>query len=392
MPRNPKADALADEEMLSMDPPPLATRLIAWLIFAVFAVFVAVAVFVPIPETIRCRFVLVSEAGTDPIQARLLSVLQKVSVEEGQQVSAGEELFQLRSDEIRSWRTLQRNYEEDLRALLERVPKAEKSHEESVTIQQSVLAQAERELEFSRMRLANKQDLTGRMKELAEGGIISTVDLKSYELDLEQSQKELEVGGKIKEQAILALGRLETDRSRVRTEEQAEKMKLETRIQALNKQLSNCQDDIMQIVAPYDAVVISLAHRNAGSVVDEGQELCQLARLEGQPRARLHLNEDGLPRLESGQDVQFFFDAFPYQRYGTVDGELNWISPAAAATPEGPRFTGYAGLDRLKLNVGGIDKPLRVGMKGEARIRTGRRTLLEFAFEPLRQVRENLGR
>lgn len=375
-----------------MDPPRLATRLIGWLIVSIFAVFVCVAIFVPIPETIRCRFVLVSEDGTDPIQARLLSVVQKVSVEEGQHVAAGEELFQLRSDEIRSWRTQQRNYEEDLRALLERVPKAEKSHEESVTIQKSVLAQAEREVAFSQKRLANKQDLTGRMKELADGGIISTVDLKSYELDLEQSQKDLEVAVKIKEQALLVLGRLETDRSRIRTEEQAEKMKLETRIQALNKQLENCQDDIVQVVAPYDAVVITIAHRNTGSVVDEGKELCQLARVEGKPRARLLLSEDGLPRLEPGQSVQFFFDAFPYQRYGTVDGELGWISPAAAVTPDGPRFAGFADLSRLQLQVAGQDKPLRVGMKGEARIRTGRRTLLEFAFEPLRQLRENIRR
>lgn len=375
-----------------MDPPRFATRLIGWLIVSIFAVFVWAAIFVPIPETIRCRFALVSEDGTDPIQARLLSVVQKVSVEEGQQVAAGDELFQLRSDEIRSWRTQQRNYEEDLRALLERIPKAEKSHEESVTIQESVLAQAAREVEFSQKRLENKRDLTGRMKELADGGIISTVDLKSYQLDLEQSQKDLEVAVKIKEQAVLALGRLETDRSRVRTEEQAERMKLETRIEALNRQLENCQDDIMQIVAPYDAVVITIAHRNTGSVVDEGHELCQLARVEGKPRARLLLSEDGLPRLESGQAVQFFFDAFPYQRYGTVAGELEWVSPAAAVTPEGARFAGFAALSRQEIRVGGQDKPLRVGMKGEARIRTGKRTLLEFAFEPLRQLRENMGR
>jgi hemolysin D len=110
------------------------------------------------------------------------------------------------------------------------------------------------------------------------------------------------------------------------------------------------------------------------------------------PRARLLLREDGLPRLEHGQVVQFFFEAFPYQRYGTVTGELTWISPAAATTPDGPRFTGYARLHRPEILVEGDAKPLQVGMNGQARIRTGERTLLEFAFEPLRQLRENAGR
>jgi hypothetical protein len=31
-------------------------------------------------------------------------------------------------------------------------------------------------------------------------------------------------------------------------------------------------------------------------------------------------------------------------------------------------------------------------MKGEARIVVGRRRLIEYAFEPIRQLRENMGR
>ena len=112
--------------------------------------------------------------------------------------------------------------------------------------------------------------------------------------------------------------------------------------------------------------------------------------MDARPRARLSLQEGGLPKLAIGQRVRFFFEAFPYQRYGTVNAKLDWISPSVVATPEGPRFVGLASLDES-------DKPkqtkplsLRVGMRGSARIITGRRTLLEYAFEPVRQLRENM--
>jgi HlyD family secretion protein len=86
--------------------------------------------------------------------------------------------------------------------------------------------------------------------------------------------------------------------------------------------------------------------------------------------------------------VRLFFEAFPYQRYGTVTGKLEWISPATVNSPEGQHFMGRATLDQTSFRTPGHERPLRVGMKGEARLLVGTRTLIEYAFEPLRQLRE----
>ena len=71
---------------------------------------------------------------------------------------------------------------------------------------------------------------------------------------------------------------------------------------------------------------------------------------------------------------------------------LEWISPAAVTSPEGPGFVARAPLDRTSILVNGQPRPLRVGMKGEARIIVGSRALIEYAFEPVRKLRENLRR
>lgn len=60
------------------------------------------------------------------------------------------------------------------------------------------------------------------------------------------------------------------------------------------------------------------------------------------------MQEPALPRLKVGQRVRFFLDAYPYQRYGAVNAKLDWISPSAVSTPDGPRFVARASLDEAK--------------------------------------------
>ena len=108
------------------------------------------------------------------------------------------------------------------------------------------------------------------------------------------------------------------------------------------------------------------------------------------PYARLSVSESSLGDLASGQRGRLFFEAFPYQRFGTITGGLDWIGPAAVPGPAGPRFIGRMSLDQNFMPVRGEARPLWIGMKGEARIAVGSRSLIEYAFDPIRQLRENM--
>lgn len=127
----------------------------------------------------------------------------------------------------------------------------------------------------------------------------------------------------------------------------------------------------------------------AGKSRSRRRFLGQLARRE-KPHARLRLDESALARLEAGQRVRFFIEAFPYERYGSVTGRLDWITPAAVSAHDTSQFMAVASLDQTTLRGAGKTLPLRVGMKGEARILVGSRTLVEHIFEPIRQLRENM--
>ena len=380
--------AADDAQMLRPNPPPQIIRCTAWVLIGIFIALFLAAVLIRIPETVRCSFVLVPQNGADPIQAPLLALVQAVKVTEGQEVPAGTELFVLRSDEIRAWQTQLRTAEEDLRNVQTRTGKMEEYYSAQVAIKKQEIQSAERAVVFREKHLATMQDVLERNQKLADEKLVSQIEMLEHRLAVAESEKDLNVTQRQVEQLALQKQELDTDRARQRGDEQSEVEKLKVRIAALKRQLENCAGDVMSIRAPYRAAVISLAHRNPGGVAQNGAELCQLARAEGEPRVRLLLQEAGVPKLSPGQKVRLFFDAFPYQRYGTITGELQWISPAAVNSSEGQRFTGRATLDQTTFRTRGRERPLRVGMKGEARLVVGTRTLVEYVFEPLRQLRE----
>lgn len=378
--------------MLPQDPPPRVIRWIGWLMVVMFVTALTGVIVVQVPETVRSPFVLVPTGGADPIQAPRLAVVAEVKVTEGQRVTAGAELFVLRSDEIRAWRTELTTATSDLESRAASIAKTEAAYLDRLNIKKSEIAQARRDVEFRQQAVATKRDLLSRTSSLAAAELVPKTTLMAEQLDFDQAEKELTLAERRVDAAEFEHQQAEAEQAAWRTEANAELEKLKSRIGALEAPLNDSTGDLLSIRAPYDGVVIALAQRSAGNSVGAGQELCQIAPLNAAPRARVVLQEHGLPRLAVGQQVRLFFEAFPYQRYGTITGTLDWVSPAAVASTDGQTFIALASPAQTYMLVKQEQRPLQVGMKGEARIVVGRRRIIEYAFEPIRQLRENMGR
>jgi hemolysin D len=280
----------------------------------------------------------------------------------------------------------------DLDAKAASIVKGEAAYLDRLNIKRNEMAQAQRELDFRQRAVDTKRDLLSRTTALARDELVPKTTLIAEQLDFEQAEKELTLAQRRLETADLERQRTETEQAAWRMEANAELDTFKVRIAALRAPLNDSTDDLLSIRAPYAGVVISLAQRSAGNSVEAGQELCQIAPLDATPRARVVLQDQGLPRLAVGQMVRLFFEAFPYQRYGSISGTLDWISPAAVTSPDGQSFIALASTSQSFILVNQEQRPLQVGMKGEARIVVGRRRLIEYAFEPIRQLRENMGR
>src|SRR6266513_1626395 len=323
----------AESEMSPQEPPPWIIRSTAWLLMAAFLVALLIAIMMRLPETVRCPFVLVPATGADPIQSPRQALISRVTVDEGQPVNAGDELFVLRSDEIRGWDTQFRTLTEDLRSKEESLTQYETAYVAQLEIKKAEIEQAKSEVKFRENHAKTSRELVTRME------------------------------------------------------------KLKMRLGALKIDLENTQQNLLTVRSPYEGVITSMDQRTVGSFVQQGQILCQLAPKDAKPRARMTLTEAGLPKLAVAQRIRYFFEAFPYQRYGAVTGKLDWISRSTVTTTDGSRFVAVGSLDRIEISPrAGQVLPLRVGMRGQAHIIVGSRTLIEYAFEPIRQLRESMRR
>ena len=297
--------------MSPQEPPPWIIRTTAWILVGAFLFALLIAIVLRLPESVHCRFVLIPATGADPIQSPRQATISRVAIEEGQSVKAGEELFVLRSDEIRGWDTQFRTLSEDLRAKEEDRSRYESTYAAQIAIKNAEIEQAKSEVKFRENHAATSRDLVSRMEKLAKLGGESEVDLVKLKLDLAGSEKDLSVAQRTVQQVTLERERMQTEHARQHSEQESEIDKLKMRIGALKIDLENTQQNLLMVRSPYEGMVISMDQRTVGSFVQQGQVLCQLAPKGSKPRARMILSEAGLPKLAVAQRIRYFFEAFP---------------------------------------------------------------------------------
>jgi len=387
-PKNQHPTEAPDHDWLPQEPPRSIALLTGWLIIAVFAGALVASVTVQLPETVRCRFRLIPASGTDPMQSPVRGTLHRILAAEGAEVEAGAPLFEIRSEEILAWQTDLTAALEDLRAGGESTARTEDAHRSLLRMKEAERIQVDQERLFRERHRGTVSNLVGRTRELKDAKLVSEVEMLRAELELANADKDINVAGQALQRLASELARMESERSRQRSDEQASAEKLRNSIASLRLRLVGTEGPLLTIRAPHRGAVLSVAQHSPGSVVQTGQELCQLARTGDRPLAELMLRQEGLDRISQGLEAKLFFDAFPYQRYGTIASQIDWLSPSAVLVEGQSTFRARASLNRLQFELDGQHLPVRAGLVGEARIRIGRRTLIESVFEPLRALRE----
>ena len=164
---------------------------------------------------------------------------------------------------------------------------------------------------------------------------------------------------------------------------------------------------LVTLTAPVDAVVLEVAKRSVGSVIREAEPLVTLvpADVPLEVEADIPSRDIGLVRV--GDLVRVKLDAFPFQRHGTLAGEIRTISADAfthdppggpqgaggqAATPDGLRpAAGAVFRTRIRLTATRLEAvpdgtTLSPGMVASAEIRVGTRSVLSYFLYPVIRV------
>lgn len=147
------------------------------------------------------------------------------------------------------------------------------------------------------------------------------------------------------------------------------------------------RDELAELRAPRDGVVLMVAERTVGSVLQAAEPLVTLVPLDSPLEAEVRIAPEDVGHLRGTLPARIKLDAFPFQKHGFLEGELITISHNTFTVdnrPDGPAyFRGTVRLTTTTLRNTPEDTKLLPGMTLTAEAKLGERSVLSYLLYPL---------
>lgn len=187
--------------------------------------------------------------------------------------------------------------------------------------------------------------------------------------------------------------RLTALRSQYRSQLENERIDMLSQLNRSAQELekSNVKAGLLEIRAPNAGVVKDLATTTRGAVVSAGALLMTIVPKDEPLQAEVLLKNEDVGFVAVGQAVTLKVAAYPFQKYGLLDGTVVLISADAAdprqQQPAAQPMLNYRALVRLASSQLSFDKlPLNPGMLVIAEVHQGQRSVIEYLLSPVSKV------
>lgn len=236
------------------------------------------------------------------------------------------------------------------------------------------------------------------LRTLYEQGNGSLLDADEAERQRLEKDQELAVSRQrlVAEEAALAEARKhrEAIAAEFRKNAQSELAGIGSRAQGLAKDLVKATraDERQRLLSPVDGTVQQLAVHTIGGVVTPAQPVMVIVPDGDRLEVEAWVENKDVGFVEEGQIAAIKVDAFPFTRYGTIDGKVVTLSRDAVPREDaGHVFAARISMaDKTMAIDNGKTVNLTPGMNVAVEIATGQRRLIEFLLSPLlRAVKES---
>ncbi|MEQ9143975.1 MAG: HlyD family type I secretion periplasmic adaptor subunit [Parvibaculaceae bacterium] len=166
---------------------------------------------------------------------------------------------------------------------------------------------------------------------------------------------------------------------------------VESRIAGLTQELIKAtrREARNRLHAPVTGTVRQLAVHTVGEVVTTDQQL-MIVVPEGtglEVEAMLLNKDKGFVLAEQAAEIKV--DAFPFTKYGTIDGQVLDVSnDAIEQEGTGLVFPVRVSMERTIVRAAGEDRALTPGMSVTVEVKTGQRRVIEYLLTPLLRYRD----
>jgi len=162
--------------------------------------------------------------------------------------------------------------------------------------------------------------------------------------------------------------------------------KKEKEIVALRSQIETIEFKMRKqvIVSPVDGIVAKIDITTIGGVVQPAQNLISIVPENTPIQLKAKVANKDIGFLKVGMPVAVKIDAFNFQRYGLIDGNVTKIAPNAIQDKKlGLVYEVFVKPKQTTLMVEGEKRYLIPGMTATAEFKVGSRRIIEFFVYPL---------
>lgn len=424
---------------IQLSPPPKLPRAVFYVVGVLFSVLLAWSCLARLDIVAVAEGRLVPKSYTKIVQPAEAGIVKEVLVSEGDAVAQGQVLIRLDptlaaadsqslgSELALKGLTLRRIDAElggvpllpqpgDDAALLTQVrTQAQAHHQAYVDAQAQEAAARERaahDLKAAKETLLKLQSTSTLAQQSADAhrrlvadGFYSAVSFN------EKEREAIELAQDLKAQASAVQGfeaavaaqdrRIAALSSNFRNQLQTERTEVLGQLAKLeqdNRKLS-FKKGLLELRAPQAGVVKDVATTTRGAVVQPGMVLLTLVPSAEQLVAEVHVRNDDVGFVQAGQSVKVKVAAYPFQKYGLLDGRVQTVAADAQTSEPNPRqplVQGYKALVGLQsqslIADGGAPLRLESGMQVVAEIHQGQRTVMEYLLSPVQRTVHEAGR
>lgn len=157
---------------------------------------------------------------------------------------------------------------------------------------------------------------------------------------------------------------------------------------------------LLELKASQDGIVKDLATHTTGTVVQPGTVMLTLVPKGELLKAEVWVSNEDIGFVRNGQPVKVKLAAFPFQKYGLVDGVVEHVgadaldanAPEAGAsnaerkTSKPLTYKALVALKAMSLEAGGERLDLGAGMQATAEIALGHRSVMEYLLSPVQKA------
>jgi membrane fusion protein len=392
----------------------IARPLPLWLMTALAAgcaaLMIAVAVWGQYTRRERVEGFLQLEVGAARVTFADAGRIVELLVKEGQQVTQGEPMVRVSIEkstvgtastgaivagELAQRKESLAKEQSQLRELSEQQLQQARRRASALEVE---IRQLDAEIKLSMSRVASANEQAQRFKKLADDKFVS--DIVARQKQDEATDQELKLQGLKRQRASL-----DRELSNARSEEPALALKARTEAEKVTRQISEVQQNLAQedarresvIRAPMTGVITNIAVAMGQSVALDAP-FATILPAGAALQAEMLVPTRAIGFVTKGKELTLRYDAFPYERFGQYRAVISDVSQTVWApgekigplTVKEPVYRIVAKLDRQTVKAIESEVPLRPGMLFNADILLERRSLLEWVFEPVLQLKGRL--